>query len=56
MKKILGEDIECPFCHNVFFKDDEVEIDERDGKLYIFCSGCGANLEIELKDDDKIYM
>ena len=56
MKKILGEDIECPFCHSVFFKDDEVEIDERVGKLFIFCFGCGANLEVEQKDVRKIYM
>jgi len=56
MKRTLGQDIECPFCSNVFFEGDEVEVYEEEGKLKIFCCGCGANLEVELHNDGKIYM
>ncbi|MBZ4683213.1 MAG: hypothetical protein JG768_637 [Fusobacteriales bacterium] len=56
MKKILGEDIECPYCHKVFWKGDEVEVIPKNGKYFIHCTGCGAILEIEIKNDDKVYV
>lgn len=56
MRKILGEDIECPFCGKLFLEGDEVELITRGNKLLLYCSGCGMNLEVELHDDDKIYI
>lgn len=56
MKKELGEDIQCPYCGKMFFEGDQIEIIKKDGKLFIYCSGCGQYLEVEVHKDEKVYI
>lgn len=55
MYKIVAEDTDCPFCGNTFFKDDNEIVFEEDGKLVVYCVGCGAEIEVEIDNEGKIH-
>lgn len=55
MYKIVAEDTDCPFCGNTFFKGDKEVVFKEDGKLVVYCIGCGAEIEVVVDEDGKVH-